>query len=143
MKRRYIWTLIAIAYALLGWICEAQEAPAKHPVFTAYDWSIAAGQFAAHAMDYISTEHGLSQPIRYSNGLPYWWEEKELPASLVANKSAFAAYSFGMAGAEVFAQYELTKHGHRKLARIASEVSIGITAGTAANNWRTANKPLY
>ena len=109
----------------------AQEAPKPHG-FGKIDWALAASEFGVRAGDWASTEQGLR-----TVGPKQRWVEKELPGAIVDSKGGFAAFSFGMAGLEVLGQYELTKHGHRRLARRLSIIGITATGLTAANNYRT------
>ena len=48
---------------------------------------------------------------------------------------------FGTANLEILAQWELSKHGHRRLARAAQLINVTMTARTVADNyqlcWRT------
>lgn len=102
------------------------------PVFTATDWSISAALMATHVGDYLSTEaciHGVR------------CREVVLPQALVHRNGLFAAYEFGTASLETLAQWELSKHGHRRLLRAAQLINVGMTARTVADNyqlcWRT------
>ena len=102
-----------------------------------------AGTIAAHGADYLTTMHCQHQiattiisegPGRTDSWSWHSCHEYELPQSFVAGRVQFAAYSFGMAGLQSFAQWEITRHGHRKLARAATEISIGLTFGQAIKN---------
>jgi hypothetical protein len=102
------------------------EAPKPHPVFTATDWSISAALFATHTADYLSTEqciHGVR------------CHEAVLPQFLVHRDGLFAAYEFTTASLEVLGAYELTKMGHRRLARLAQTVNISYTSKMVAHNY--------
>jgi hypothetical protein len=59
------------------------------------------------------------------------------------NKVGFAGYEVGISGLSILAQYELTRHGHRKLACLAKESMWGssvtplwITTGSTPRLWR-------
>lgn len=43
---------------------------------------------------------------------------------------------------EAFAQYELTKRGHRKLAWIVQSVNVGLTAAVVAKSYHLAPAPV-
>ena len=100
--------------------------------FGKVDFVLGGATIAARVMDYVSTEQGLR-----TVGLTSHWSEKELPDAIAHNKASFAAFSGGMAAVQIVGQYELTKHGHRRMARTLSFVSIGTTGLTVANNYRT------
>jgi hypothetical protein len=102
------------------------EAPKPHAVFSKIDWALAAGVYGTHLTDYLSTEqciHGTR------------CREVVLPQALVHRDGLFAAYEFGTASLEVLGQYEMTKLGHPRLARIIQAVNISYTARVVANNY--------
>ena len=112
-------------------IASVSTVPAKPAgVFHRSDFVQVSAIAAANALDWYTTEHGLGQ----HNG----WHEEELPAALVASKPGFAAYCAVKTLGQGFAQYELDKHNHRKLAGFVADVEIVATFGTDANNLRTA-----
>jgi hypothetical protein len=105
------------------------ESPKPHAVFTKTDWVLAAGVYATHVGDYLSTEscvHGTR------------CREEILPQALVHRGGAFAAYEFGTASLEVLGQYEMTKLGHPRLARAIQSLNITFTTRTVANNYELA-----
>jgi hypothetical protein len=102
--------------------------PVTHQhVFTATDWALSVGVFATHAADYLSTEQGVREPSRF--------REANLPQALVHSHVGLAAYEFASAGLEVWGAYELTKMGHRRMARVVQAVNIGYTAKTVTRNY--------
>lgn len=113
-------------------------APIKTHVFHRSDLAQMGALAAANALDFVSTEHGLAQPKIWVGSRWYGWQEKQLPSALVANKAGFAGYLAVKTVGQGFAQYELDKHHHRKLAALVADVEIGATFGTDANNLRTA-----
>jgi hypothetical protein len=129
--------LIAISILALSSLSALGEAllpiaPPSSSVFHKTDWTISAALFVAHLGDYTSTEQGVRQPR---------FRESVLPQALVHSHAGLAAYEFGTASLEVLCQYELTKHGHRRMARIAQIANIDFTTRTVAHNyeveWRT------
>jgi hypothetical protein len=102
-------------------------------VFGVVDWSLAGSVVATHLIDFTSTETCISTKV---------CREVILPNSLVHSKPAFMAYELGTASLEVFAQWELTRHGHRRIARIAQAVNISLTARTVEHNYQQASVTL-
>jgi hypothetical protein len=102
--------------------------PITVPVFHRVDWSISATLVATHIGDYLSTRQALKVPTRA--------REAVLPENLVRSQVGFAAYEAATAGLEIYAQYELTRHGHRRIARCAQLVNIGFTVRTVESNYR-------
>lgn len=107
---------------VLGWACSCNG-----QTFTKVDWAAASAVYATHTADYLSTEQGVREPQRF--------KEANLPQALVRSHAGLAAYEFGMASLEVYAQYELSRHGHRTLARIAQSMNVSFTAGVVAHNY--------
>jgi hypothetical protein len=101
---------------------------ARQSVFTATDWSISAGVFLTHAGDYLSTEQGLREPTRF--------RETVLPSGLAHSHFGLAAYEASTAALEIYGAYLLTKHGHRRLARVIQGANISLTARTVASNYQ-------
>jgi hypothetical protein len=58
-----------------------------------------------------------------------------LPNALVHNKIGFGAFELATSGLSVAVQYELIRHGHRKLARIGQAIDVGIMSGTVIRNY--------
>lgn len=100
--------------------------------FGAVDWSLAGGLIAGRALDFTSTSECLRNTLR--DGC----HEKELPNFLVHSKVGFAAFEVGAASLEVFSQYELTRHGHKRLARAMGAANIGLSLGVDAHNYKAA-----
>ena len=110
--------------------------PATVPVparFGAFDYSLAASVVAARALDFTSTEECIRRPAAQCH-------EVELPQSLVHSKRAFAAFEIGTASLSLFEQYELTKHGHRKLARTIQVANVALMGFVVSHNYRLAAK---
>lgn len=109
--------------------------PSTVPVqrFGAVDYSLAASIVAARVLDFTSTEECIRRPAMQCH-------EVELPQSLVHNKAAFAAFEVGTASLSLFEQYELTKHGHRKLARAIQGANVALMGFVVSHNYRLAAK---
>jgi hypothetical protein len=107
----------------------------KRPVFGLKDWSLAGSLVAVRGLDWASTEECLRRP----------WEqchEGELPTALVKNKVGFAGYEAGISALSILAQYELTRHGHRKVAWLGQGIDVGFVAHTVTDNYRIDTTPL-
>jgi hypothetical protein len=83
------------------------------------DYSLAASIVAARVLDFTSTEECIRRPATQCH-------EVELPQSLVHNKAAFAAFEVSTGSLSLFEQYELTKHGHRKMARVIQGANVAL-----------------
>jgi hypothetical protein len=129
-----IWKLALLVLALLGLLTlpsygqDTITLPRPH-VFHATDYALAAGVFVARAGDWASTEECLRRPYAQCH-------EVELPNALVHSKAGFAAFSFGVSAASFVFQYELTKHGHRTIARVFTAAHIGMTSATVIHNYQ-------
>jgi hypothetical protein len=58
------------------------------------------------------------------------------PNALVHTKTGFAAFEFSASTLSVFCEYESTKQGDRRLARIGQAIDIAVVADTVAANYR-------
>jgi hypothetical protein len=90
------------------------------------DWSLAGGLLAGRIADWSSTQSVLRHGGR----------EIVLPNALAHSKVGLGAFEAGAAGLEMFSQYQLTKHGHRRLARAVASVNIGLSFAVDAHNYR-------
>jgi hypothetical protein len=88
----------------------------KSHLFGALDWTLAGSVVVGRALDWTSTEECLRRP---------WCREAELPTVLVKNKVGFAAFEAVVSGFSILAQYEMTRHGHRRLARLGQSIDVG------------------
>jgi hypothetical protein len=88
----------------------------KSHLFGALDWTLAGSVVVGRALDWTSTEECLRRP---------WCHEVELPTVLVKNKVGFAAFEAVVSGFSILAQYEMTRHGHRRLARLGQSIDVG------------------
>jgi hypothetical protein len=93
------------------------------------DWSLAGSVLVSRALDWTSTEECLRRPYQQCH-------EGELPNALVHSKTGFAAFEFTTSALSVFCEYEMTKHGHRRLARIGQAIDSGVVAHTVERNYR-------
>jgi hypothetical protein len=101
--------------------------PQASPLCGAVDWSLAGSVVIARALDWTSTEECLRRP---------WCREAELPTALVKNKVGFAAFEAGASGFSILAQYEGTRKGHRRLARLGQSVDLGALGYSVLHNYR-------
>jgi hypothetical protein len=90
--------------------------PVKSHLFGTVDWALAGSVVVGRALDWTSTEECLRRP---------WCHEVELPTVLVKNKVGFAAFEAVVSGFSILAQYEMTRHGHRRLARLGQSIDVG------------------
>ena len=82
------------------------------------DGSLYSGVIATHAGDWASTEQCLRNSQRQEKaGFAGLCQEALLPTALVDSKAGLGAYEAATAGLEIYSQYVLTKHRHRRLAR--------------------------
>jgi hypothetical protein len=109
------------------------QAGRNQHVFGVVDWSLAGSVVATHLIDFTSTETCISTKV---------CREVILPNALVHSKPAFMAYELGTASLEILAQYELSRHGHRRIARFVQAVNIGLTTRTVERNYQQASLPL-
>jgi hypothetical protein len=123
------------AYAGPGASSSLPSAPipaaVKPPLFGIVDWSLAGSVVAMRALDWTSTEECLRRPWQLCH-------EGELPTTLVKNKAGFAAYEAGLSAFSILAQYEMTRHGHRRLARLGQGIDVGLIGYTVMHNYRMA-----
>jgi hypothetical protein len=104
------------------------------PVFGVTDWTLAGSIAASRALDWTSTEECGRRPYVECH-------EANLPNALVHDKVGFALYETACTAGLVFAQYELTKLGHRRLARIGQAVDFALTAHTVVHNYHLDTTP--
>src|ERR1700722_6910186 len=71
------------------------------------DWTLAGIVVATRALDRTSTEECLRRPSQQCH-------KGELPTLLVKNRAGFGAFGAGGDWSHYLAQYEMTRHGHRK-----------------------------
>jgi hypothetical protein len=110
-------------------------AAVKMRVFGIVDWSLAGSVVAARALDWTSTERCLHRPWQPCH-------EGELPTALVKNEAGFAAYEAGVSALSILAQYEMTRHGHRRLARLGQGIDVASIGYTVVHNYRLAGPPV-
>jgi hypothetical protein len=96
-------------------------------LFGAVDWSLTGSVVVARALDWTSTEECLRRP---------WCREAELPTVPVKNKVGFAAFAAGVSALSVVAQYEMTRNGHRRLARLGQRIDVGSIGYSVLHNYR-------
>ncbi len=64
-----------------------------------------------------------------------WCRETELPTALVKNKVGFAAFETAVSGLSILAEYEMTRHGHRRWARWGQGVDVAFVSSTVIHNY--------
>jgi hypothetical protein len=106
-------------------------AAVKMRVFGIVDWSLAGSVVATRALDWTSTERCLHRPGQQCR-------EGELPTRLVKNEAGFAAYEAAVSALSILAQYEMTRHGHRRLARLGQGIDVASIGYTVVHNYRMA-----
>jgi hypothetical protein len=108
---------------------DAPAAQVHHvPVFHEVDWTLAGSVAATRFLDWTSTEECGRRPYGQCH-------EANLPNALVHNKVGFALYETACTAGLVFAQYELTKLGHRRLARIGQAVNLSYMGKIVGHNY--------
>jgi hypothetical protein len=95
------------------------------------DYSLAAAIVSERLLDFTSTEQCIRRPAAQCH-------EVELPTALVRNKAAFAAFEAGTASLSPLEQYELTKHGHRKLAWAIQGANAAFMGFVVSHNYKLA-----
>ena len=124
---RIIVAVLMLLCTIAAHASELPMAPTAQHVFRTADWTISAALVSTHVGDYLSTEQALRVPTRA--------HEAVLPEVLVRSHVGLAVYEFTTAGLEILAAYEVSKHGHRRLAMLAQSVNIGLTARTVDHNY--------
>jgi hypothetical protein len=104
-----------------------KPAAVKSHLFGTVDWTLAGSVVVARALDWTSTEECLRRP---------WCHEVELPTVLVKNKVGFAAFEAGVSAFSILAQYEMTRHGHRRLERLGQSIDVGSIGYSVLHNYR-------
>ena len=104
---------------------EAPE-PLHSEVMTRTSFLLAGGLVASRALDWASTQECLRRS---------WCHEGELPNALVHSKPGLAAFEASMSALGIFAQHEMGKHGHRKLAIVGQVVCSSMILGQDAYNY--------
>jgi hypothetical protein len=110
-------------------------AAVKMRVFGAVDWSLAGSVLMSRTLDWTSTEECLRRPWRQCH-------EVELPTGLVENKLGFAAFEAAVSGLSILAQYEMTRHGHRRLVRLGQTVDVGSIGYAVVHNYKNGSNPV-
>ncbi len=119
---------VVLSCAGVAHAADLPEAPAPFHgvVITPTSFLLTGGLVASRALDWASTEECLRRS---------WCHEGELPNALVHSKPGLAAFEASMAGLSIFAQHEIGKHGHRKLAIMGQVVSSSLILGQDAYNY--------
>jgi hypothetical protein len=119
---------VVLSCASVAYGSDLPEAPAPFhgEVMTRTSFLLAGSVVASRALDWASTEECLRRS---------WCHEGELPNVLVHSKPGLAAFEASMAGLGIFAQHEMEKHGHRKMAIVGQVVSSSMILGQDAYNY--------
>lgn len=72
-----------------------------------------------------------------------WGREAELPSALVKNKGGFAAFEAGTSGLSILAGYEMTRRGHRRLARLGQTIDVVSIGYAVVHNYRLERMPAH
>jgi hypothetical protein len=96
-------------------------------MFGAIDYSLAATIVSERILDFTSTSECIRRPAAQCH-------EVELPSALVRNKAAFATFEVGTASLSLFEQYELTKRGHRRMARVVQGANAAFMGFVVTHN---------
>jgi hypothetical protein len=123
------FTLAAVlSCASVAYGSDLPEAPEPFHIelMTRTSFLLAGGVVASRALDWASTEECLRRS---------WCHEGELPNALVRSKPGLAAFEASMSAFGIFAQHEIGKHGHRKLAIMGQVVSSSLILGQDAYNY--------
>ena len=94
-----------------------------------YDWSMIGAAAVLRGLDFTSTESAMSRP--------QYFHEDILPAALVRNKPAFAAFQAGTVAVNYEAYKYLVHHNLRSLARVSQYMYVGVMTFQVAHNYQT------
>jgi hypothetical protein len=119
---------LVLLCASVAYGSDLPEAPeALHSVgMNRTSFLLAGGLVASRALDWASTEECLRRS---------WCHEGELPNGLVHSKPGLAAFEASLTALGIFAQHEMEKHGHRKMAIVGQVVSSSMILGQDAYNY--------
>ena len=106
-------------------------ATVNKPVFCAVDWSLAGTLVAGRALDWVSTEECLRRPN---------CREAELPSALARSKVGLGVFEATTSALSIFGQYEMCKHGHRRLARTMVAFNVGVVAAVQIQNYELVTR---
>jgi hypothetical protein len=67
---------------------------------------------------------------------------RRLPTALVKSKVGFAAFEAGVSWLRILVQYEMTQHGHRRLARLGQGIDVASIGYAVMNNYHCYTTPL-
>jgi hypothetical protein len=113
-----------------------QKSPSLLRRISLTDYALGGSVIAGHVADWITTQNCLRTSREMEQaGFMGICHEAMLPNALVENKVGFGFYEATTAGAEIYAQYMLTKHHHTRIARFAQLANIAGTAYVVAQNY--------
>lgn len=108
----------------------APQPPVKlEPKLKVLDWALLGAASITRVLDYTSTEQAMKDPAQF--------REAVLPAKLVENKAAFAAFQAATVGVNYTAYRLLVRHHMRSLARAAQYVYVSGMTFQVARNYQT------
>jgi hypothetical protein len=119
---------VVLFYASVAYGSDLPEAPKPLHIemMSRTSFLLAGGLVASRALDWASTQECLRRS---------WCHEGELPNALVHSKPGLAAFEVSMSALGIFAQHEVAKHGHKKLAIVGEIVSSSMILGQDAYNY--------
>ena len=119
---------VVLSCASVAYGADLPEAPEPFhgELMTPTSLLLAGSLVASRALDWASTEECLRRS---------WCHEGELPNALVHSKPGLAAFEASVSALSIFAQHEIGKHGHRKLAFMGQVVASSLILGQDAYNY--------
>src|ERR1700677_2779536 len=114
----------ALLIFLASTVAVAQIPDAPKPHADKVEWSLLAADASSRALDVYSTRQMIA------NG----HHEIVLPKFIANHTPVIAAYSAGTVVMDYIVTRRLERHGHRKLARLATSIDIGQDAPWAVHN---------
>lgn len=122
----------------------ARNRPLPQKRISWIDYSLYSGVLATHAADWASTEQCLrTSQEQEKAGFVGRCHEGLLPTGLAESKVGLGAYEATTAALEIYSQYVLTRHHHRRIARIAQLANIGSTLYVVVHNYHTIHTATY
>lgn len=97
------------------------------PTLALQDWTLLGATATFRFFDYKSTVRCVSDPIDC--------KEIQLPAALVHNKPALAAFEASTVVGNYYIDRFLIRRDHRKLARVGQSIYTGVMAFTIGHNY--------
>jgi hypothetical protein len=112
------------------------SAPVR-PHFDRKDWQLVIGDTTTRAMDAWTTRHVLNLPCTapaYDPSYNCHVREAILPHAIASSTAGMWSYSLSMAALQAFGAHEMTRRGHRRMARMMLMGDIGQEAAYDVHN---------